>query len=555
MAQRTSVSRVWTRFWSEAPAEPRGGDPWLCALALALAAVSLGYALELSNGTLMPLALALVSAALLSCGVAVATPRLAIVERWGEGPLLWVLGAGIFFQIALQFATPPGLYVRADAGGQAWHQLGLAAAALLAGVQLAASGRLGRASFLLLLGVHFALGLWMLRASPAPAIDVWLWHQAAFEALARGASPWGTSIPNIYGHTRFYAEGLATPDAVDVGFPYLPLTLIVSALGDAAGDYRCANALAYTATGALMGLARPSRLARAAATLFLTTPRGLFVLEQGWSEPHVVLAFAALVFLGARSAALLRLAWAALLAAKQYCLFALPLVWLLVRPGRRFAREAAVAGALAAALTLPFALWDPSGFLESAVLFHLRQPFRADGLGFLAWTAQDGQPTLPLWLGFGLLPLPLALGLWRAPRTPAGFAAASALSYGLFFAFGKQAFCNYYFLVLGMVCAALAAADLPAGAAGERSHQARNCGSRQRKTRPGSSSTSTGSRFQRSEAAESAPGALTHTLAARSKTPAARRRRPPPGVRARDARAHAASRISHGSAPAPKRAP
>jgi hypothetical protein len=50
-----------------------------------------------------------------------------------------------------------------------------------------------------------------------------------------------------------------------------------------------------------------------------------------------------------------------------------------------------------------------------------------------------------------------ALALWRLPRTPAGFAMANALTFMGFFAFNKQAFCNYYFFVIGTVCASLAA--------------------------------------------------------------------------------------------------
>jgi hypothetical protein len=55
----------------------------------------------------------------------------------------------------------------------------------------------------------------------------------------------------------------------------------------------------------------------------------------------------------------------------------------------------------------------------------------------------------------------IALALWRAPRTPAGFAAASALVFLVFFAFNKQAFTNYYSLVIGALCTAAAAARLP----------------------------------------------------------------------------------------------
>jgi hypothetical protein len=42
-------------------------------------------------------------------------------------------------------------------------------------------------------------------------------------------------------------------------------------------------------------------------------------------------------------------------------------------------------------------------------------------------------------------------------RSPAGFAGSMAFCLGMFFAFNKQAFCNYYYLVLGLLCCALAA--------------------------------------------------------------------------------------------------
>jgi len=55
------------------------------------------------------------------------------------------------------------------------------------------------------------------------------------------------------------------------------------------------------------------------------------------------------------------------------------------------------------------------------------------------------------------------LVLRRAPRTPAGFAAGASLVFLAFFAFNKQAFCNYYFFVIGGICCALAASQPPAG--------------------------------------------------------------------------------------------
>jgi len=56
----------------------------------------------------------------------------------------------------------------------------------------------------------------------------------------------------------------------------------------------------------------------------------------------------------------------------------------------------------------------------------------------------------------------LALSLWRAPRTPAGFALSLGFILLAFFAFNKQAFCNYYFFVIGAMCCAVGALELPA---------------------------------------------------------------------------------------------
>jgi hypothetical protein len=60
-------------------------------------------------------------------------------------------------------------------------------------------------------------------------------------------------------------------------------------------------------------------------------------------------------------------------------------------------------------------------------------------------------------LPLALAPLAALLALARCPRTPAGWALAVAFVYLVFFAFNKQAFCNYYFFPLAALCAAIAA--------------------------------------------------------------------------------------------------
>ena len=52
-------------------------------------------------------------------------------------------------------------------------------------------------------------------------------------------------------------------------------------------------------------------------------------------------------------------------------------------------------------------------------------------------------------------------GLHRAVHSPAGFATALTFTYLAFFEFNKQAFCNYYYLVIATACWSIAATRIP----------------------------------------------------------------------------------------------
>src|SRR5260370_898486 len=91
----------------------------------------------------------------------------------------------------------------------------------------------------------------------------------------------------------------------------------------------------------------------------------------------------------------------------------------------------------------------------NVVTLRLYQPFRAHALSYPAWwAAQGGQPIT--WLAFVVIIPALVLVLWRAERRPAGFALGVGLVCLVFFAFNKQAFCNYYYFVIAALCCALA---------------------------------------------------------------------------------------------------
>jgi hypothetical protein len=336
------------------------------------------------------------------------------------------------------------------------------AAAVLAG-SLAFAGpgwaRLGTA----LLAVCFlAAGLWVLHASPRPAIDVFIFQQQSSDELLHGRNPYTLTFPNIYGHTQFYGAEITDGRTLFFGFPYPPFSLFLATLGFiATGDYRSAQLFAFVLAAACLLAVRPDRLGALAAAALLFTPRGLFVLEQGWTEPFGVALLGLVLLAAVRAPRLLWLALGALFAWKQYTVVLLPLtVLLLPRPfaWRAWARLVVPAGLVTLALTLPLALWDVRAFWRSVVWLQTVQPFRADALSFpSALVAMGYSPPAVVPTLLVLTCLAIALVLWRAPRTPQGFAAGVTLVLGVFFAFNKQSFCNYWFLVLGAAALAVVA--------------------------------------------------------------------------------------------------
>ncbi len=447
------------------PAAPRAGQGGsVTALLCLLAAFLLGHTLQVSNGTRHPQALSGLTGVLLLVVLATALPHLARVEPLARRALLPCASLAFLHQAWALTQQLPGSYLRL----QSYAQLsplyaGLVAAALLVGAGLGERSWLGRARVPALLAVHFALGVWLLHASPSPHIDVFVFQRDAAQALLAGLNPYAMTFPDIYGGSSpFYGPGLSVGGRLQFGFPYPPLSLLLALPGQVlAGDHRYAQLVALTAAGGLMAYVRPGRLGAAVAALYLFTPRGLFVLEQGWTEPFVVLGLAAVVFCALRLPRALPYALGLFLASKQYLVLVLPLVLLLLsRPYSLRGAWALLwrAAATGLAVSLPLVLWDVGAFWHSVAALQVHQPFRMDSLSYLAWWRSLGHAALGPGLAFAMVVPGLLLALWRAPRSGVGFALGAALVLGLFFAFNKQAFANYYFFVLGALCVAAAAA-------------------------------------------------------------------------------------------------
>lgn len=417
---------------------------WGPALLL-LAAVGLGHALQRPDG-----ATALLVFALFAAGVAVW--RSPVGDARSEALARGVLVVGITLQCVLWVSQPAGMYLRVTPDDR---ERFLYAIELLSVVSVAAvllEGRWAWATLAMAVGAFCWMGVWTVAHSPSPFIDVHVWQKEGVRALLEGHSPYALTIPNIYGHGRYYCDGCVEGGRVLFGYPYPPLSLLVSLVGEVlAGDYRYALVACYALAGVAVALAVPGALGRGAALLFLTTPRLLFTVEQGFTEAVLALGLGLTVLCATRWRRGLPVAVGLLLAGKQYAPLLLPLVPLLVprgTPRRGWGRFFAVALGTALVVTLPLVLMDVRAFFHSALVFHLKQPFRVESLSIPAAIVRTfgGEPML--WTAPVAMLGAYALALWRAPRTPGAFVTASAWVLLVFFAFGKQAFTNYYALMV-----------------------------------------------------------------------------------------------------------
>ena len=435
----------------------------------ALSAVLLGLAIQRHDGLYEPVALALVIVSIVALMFSLAGTRLTRVGG-SESLVAVVLTAGTLNGIALLASHRPAEYLREP------HPTGVlaaVAAAALCVVLLAVDrSRLRRFWFPSLLGIYVVLGVWLIRASPTPHVDVIAVHDAAIDALAAGESPYGITFPNIYGNRHNYPPRTVSDGRVLLGFPYPPFALLMTVPSQRLlGDIRYSDLLAVVVGAGFIGYAG-GRIARLAATLVMFTPRTLFVLEQGWTESLAIGWLGATIYGIKRQRPWAPVAAGLLVSLKQYLVISLVLLPIvLARPwdGRRRWTFVLCASAVAAAITLPFIVWDPRGFWRSVIWSQLAERPRIGPLNLLSYAMLQGWSVPPEALT--LVPLAaLAVGLWMvwrwAPRTSGGFSLGLALVLLLVFVVSKKAFANYYYFALAAIAAGVAAEDPPPESSG-----------------------------------------------------------------------------------------
>jgi hypothetical protein len=446
------------------------------ALLASLAFAFLSYAMFISRGHYHPHAILLVCISFCLAIAAAMVRASANGDALGRKLLRGTLLALVLGQLVCAATIAPVIYLRPGVS-LLWFRVGLACVA--GGVIGYALNGLAhaRARLFALLLIYVALGVFVIRASPRPHIDVWLFQQAGTRQLLHGGNPYTHTYPNIYEneHSRYYSNATLRDGGPPV--PYPPLTFFLSIFGRLIGDVRYSLLLATALAAWLMvrlaraGGLRAGHPVELAPLALLFHPRSFFMLEQAWTEPYVALFACATAFAIARGGRAARVfALAGLFSSKQYTPLFIPALCRL-RAWRW--RDVAVACAIAAALALPFFFWNPAAFVRGVVTMQFQQPFRADALSLLAAVFDWRGVELSSAIGFVAAGLAAAAVVWRADGTLAAALLGTAVICFAFFLFNKQAFFNYYWLVeaqlaLGVVAATVALDERNADSARDR---------------------------------------------------------------------------------------
>lgn len=408
----------------------------------------LGEALRISNGHYGTRPLLFVTLSLVTLvALALKEPK----QKLNENLVVWVGGIWVLHMLFGHMNDAPGVFFSKAKASQVGFQtlVAIPTAAFLFFVLY--SQRLWRLGFWCVLLSFAALGAMAIINTPSPHIDVYYFQKVASERLASGINPYGMSIPNIYKSNEFYGPGLSNNDFVFIGYPYLPTSLLMALPGLFLGDVRFTHLILTALTGLFLFKISNTRFGAVIATAFLFQPRVFFFLEQSWVD-NIGIAFAALFALTLTVPRFEKYSSAALglfIAAKQTNPLAFPF---LIGLSQRKMQTLVTVGMITLATVLPFLIADVEGFINDVILCQLKQPFRDDALSFLAYAKAKGLVIHSAGVAFVAALLPAALLRKNENRQiPYRAFLLCALSFLLFYVFNKQAFCNYYVFVMGLL--------------------------------------------------------------------------------------------------------
>lgn len=283
--------------------------------------------------------------------------------------------------------------------------------------------------------------------SPTPLIDVYevIWRGAQF--LIEGKSPYSQTYPDLFNGRYGYVAGF-------VYWPTILLTAVPFQLVNL--DVRYADVLGILTLifflWKYLGDINFKGEGRLLLILtWLSFPVGFFVLEQAWTENILLPFIMMLIYYSNRKNILMTgVSLGLIFATKQYTIFFGLILGLSVLKdwGLKNSLKMTFVSILTALLFfLPWIFIDGEAFIKESFTELLSYKVRHDSLSwtsylfrFYDWT-MPGSLTAALYLG---LPAILIFKRWK---TPISIISLFFIQYMVVFMFGKQAFCNYYYLM------------------------------------------------------------------------------------------------------------
>lgn len=296
--------------------------------------------------------------------------------------------------------------------------------------------------------ILFINSVMVLFVSPTPHIDVWHYAQMGGELLLNGVNPYSANYPDLYDGKYDSTHG----------FPYWPVATYFFTIGKYFGDVRISLIIAQCFS--LLGIIKLSnsllfKKPMLIILIWMSFPVTYFILEQSWLDgfliPMIIWSFH---YLSEKKLMRSALILGMMCMTKQYMLFYAILSFSYVFRNFGFKRSVeytAITIFTALVLALPFILWDFQLFYQKTVIDLLNLSYRDDSLSWVAYLLRFYNYRLSpisISLIYMVSTLLLSFWVWRKSRGRINVLISSLIvNYLVVFLFGKQAFCNYYYLV------------------------------------------------------------------------------------------------------------
>ena len=287
--------------------------------------------------------------------------------------------------------------------------------------------------FLAMVMIALLTRVFMVVSSPNPKIDVYDFLRQGAIAAVSGQNPYTLT------YQKMYAD--MTPDF----YFYLPGTIYLTIPSVIIfNDPRYTFVFAEIAVALIVyKLVKKQRDKLIFPLLLLNNPMPLFIIEQSWTEPLILLGLTVFGWLILQKRTLLAaIVFGIVMATKQHLFLLLPLAI-------RNIRLAVIACLVAAVLILPYLLWSPADFIHDTIGLQLGFAPRYDGLTFFSLLRRFGFG-YHLWL-MAVTIIPLAGYVYFSRQINLSrFFILGAFLFLVIFYFNKWSYLNYYYLISQM---------------------------------------------------------------------------------------------------------